>query len=321
MVRLLVVWFSFGLLACTASSGEMSQVRLPLETTTPSGDIYRLAGSIQFTPVPAGPPEVFILDGTESVMTFSFFAPPGTRYTVALLPGWRLERVDGGVPSPVDALLVTPEPIEVTPIEGGAVTVPLAFVVGDDIAVQFGGTSDISVRLDVTELSPPTSLCRSGSHCLHGLSTFEEFDPGTGMTFSRFIPFGLSFEMVSVPPPTMPIHNVMLSAVEMQWDLSRVSPQSDIAVAAENAALVIASESFHGTLEDLGYSYAFSVMMDAPGIVDFRLDAHLPGSLDVDGLPQSEQGVGTGMLHFCGSMQCYDSTPVMTQLEYTAPSI
>ncbi len=173
---------------------SFGKTRIPLQTTSSKGIVYRLqpAGfTIQSTDDPALPPDTYNAPTTED--TFTADLPIGN-YNVTLDEGWRLRRRvvanDGTVTYSVlaieDTLLLSDQTQPVAIVEQEVSSMVFAFKVGDDL-IQFGeGRLEVDITVDDSEApdclnnndcpdgicDPSTSECvgcLTDSHCADGV--------------------------------------------------------------------------------------------------------------------------------------------------------
>jgi hypothetical protein len=188
----LVLFAGFGSLlpiACDGGSttvvgalSEQGQIQLSLIGVSNSGTAYRLRQAII---VVQGPSSTTFLDSDTdpNSSTLGASVPVGL-YTAFLQEGWVLERLSdlGGSPQPLQATLLSPNPIGFAVAPGQATRVPLRFSVGDE-TLDIGS---FDIVLEVEERSAQAAVCSTDADCGSGqtcclggfLGTCQSLSPG-----------------------------------------------------------------------------------------------------------------------------------------------
>ena len=155
--------------AVAACSGEdvpraMGTVSLDLVGQAPSGNVYRLRNALIIVQGPFTTTFWSTEDDPDRT-SLSEEVPTGF-YSAFVQEGWRLEFLDpAGPATPVDAELISHNPISFDVFEGERTRVALRFRVGDD-EVNFETGYDIVI--DVDEVSPPPRICAADEACAAG---------------------------------------------------------------------------------------------------------------------------------------------------------
>jgi hypothetical protein len=161
---------------------DTGTVQLNLVGQAPSGNVYRLRdGVITVT----GPSSTTLWDTEVDLMAtvFSENVPPG-HYNAFLADGWHLEKIAAdGTGTPVEAQLISLNPIDFDVFEDSRTLVALRFRVGDG-TVDMGEGYDIVI--DVEEEPTQGEICSTDAECETGqtcclagfLGTCQELAPG-----------------------------------------------------------------------------------------------------------------------------------------------
>ncbi|WP_437817467.1 lysyl oxidase family protein [Sorangium sp. So ce1078] len=164
----------FGMIALVGCVGEeggkedqTGQIELSLIGSASSGNTYRLRDGIVMVQGPANT-IFFNTEDDPNRFRLSAAVPPGGYFTF-LQEGWRLERLnlDTSI-EPVEAQLLSPNPLYFDVFANQNTTVALRFRVGADDVVLDQGSFDIV--LEVEEEQEPTAsvLCTDDSECASG---------------------------------------------------------------------------------------------------------------------------------------------------------
>ncbi len=127
--------------ACAVDADDIDTgVSIPLTTTTPLGNTYRLSNAtFTFT----GPESLTVSSGDEATLEVAL--TPGS-YQLELATGWRMERLVNGAAQPVDAVLVS-QPVQQISVQPGALTQAYyQFLLSAE-----GGSGSVSISFGVTE--------------------------------------------------------------------------------------------------------------------------------------------------------------------------
>ena len=161
---------------------EQGQIQLNLVGVSNSGTAYRLRQAII---VVQGPSSTTFLNSDEDPNSSSLGASvPVGFYTAFLQEGWILERLSspGGKPQPLQATLLSGNPLGFSVAAGQATRVPLRFSVGDETVDV--GSFDIVLEVEERQSQAATCStdadCRVGQTCCLGgfLGTCQILSPG-----------------------------------------------------------------------------------------------------------------------------------------------
>jgi len=128
----------------------LGTIAVNLTNSAPSGVVYRLRDAI--ISVDGASPATFNTEDDPTRTSLSADVPPGD-YTATVKDGWRLERLDSGIPTPVTATLTSDNPVAFTVMAQLRTTVPLVFRV-DGNSVDLGAGYDIVIGIDEAIPSP-----------------------------------------------------------------------------------------------------------------------------------------------------------------------
>jgi hypothetical protein len=121
-------------------------VSIPLTTTTPNGTTYRLSNAtFNFTG-----PEARSVTSSGDETALDVALSPGS-YLLELAAGWRMERLQNGVPQPVDAALVSQAVQQVTVLPGSVSQAYYQFLLAAE-----GGSGSVTISFGVTEAATLT---------------------------------------------------------------------------------------------------------------------------------------------------------------------
>ncbi len=147
---------------------------LPLTTVGASGTEYRLDAA---TFAISGPTTTTLESGAEETLEVDLASGS---YTITLAQGWQLLATVDGVTAPVEAELVSPNPLPFTIVDETTTDVVFQFEV-DGTVIQLGeGTAQISI--DVVEASAPAGPCDiyadAGTPCVAAYSMVRALSSG-----------------------------------------------------------------------------------------------------------------------------------------------
>jgi hypothetical protein len=132
--------------ACSSDTATVpgGEIRLALTGRSTTGTVYRLRDA-QLTIAPAG--IVLSTEDDPDREILSAELDPGL-YTIDLAPGWRLERFENGVATPVVAVVTSALPIAFEVAAGQATPVRLRFRADGDDVVTGPGSVDVGIDVD-----------------------------------------------------------------------------------------------------------------------------------------------------------------------------
>ena len=165
-------------LGCSSSSGSgeaQGQMSVWLTATSTEGNVYRLRSASFRVSVVMGPEVQTVSsdDVTEPPPeSIDLSVDPGS-YTVELLGGWALYRVEPGDDVLVEAELASPATVFVDVVSGG--TAPVVYTFQTNGEVVQTGPGDIGISIDVEETQCLGNPCDDGDDC-----TLDTCDPVTG---------------------------------------------------------------------------------------------------------------------------------------------
>jgi hypothetical protein len=275
-------------------------LEIPLSTTTPSGDQYRLVGATFDVTGPDFSEQ--IVDQPDDLL-ISRAVPIGV-YDVELQGRYHLEKNVDGMWTTVPALLVSPNPQAGLVVASDAVTQAIfRFRTREGEVVFAPGELEILI-----EVEPAGALCGAGTACLTGgftlatdLPVVNEV-PSTG-AFAHLlgvpVTFGVSFVPGPIEPDVMPFGRCVRMAAEQVQVAFAGDPtgflQSVFApnLAGSQAFLSFCSDGFGGVTFD-GVNF-----FDTPNQWGFELGS-TPVSLGLDGagypIPTSVAGTSEARL-------------------------
>jgi hypothetical protein len=279
---------------------QTGTLEIPLSTTTPSGDQYRLVGATFDVTGPAFSEQ--IVDQPDDLL-ISRAVPVGV-YDVELQGRYRLEKNIDGVWTTVPALLLSPNPQVGLVVASDAVTQAIFRFRTREGEVAFApGELDILI-----EVEPAGALCGAGAACLTGGFTLTTDLPvvndvlSTG-AFAHLlgvpVTFGVSFTPGLIEPNAMAFGRCVRMAADDATVTFAGDPTGFLqSVFAPNLA---GSQAFLGFCSDGlgGVTFEGVNFADTPNQWGFELGS-TPVSLALDGagfpMPASFAGNGEARL-------------------------
>lgn len=170
---------------------------LPLSAQGGDGSVYRLEGDFLI----AG--ELHSVNALDENNLITARFPAGVAEGIELLEGWSLKREEGGAWIPVEAVLLSPNPVSMTLQDGESAVVKFVFGLGgESLALAFDyEESKVGVKIDIDEVAGGLGLCPEGKYCVAGNGLFAvEMDEQAPPVW---IPFAVSFGTFKM---TMPWH-------------------------------------------------------------------------------------------------------------------
>ena len=156
----LVVTVLGGLVTACSDSGkdpsseveQTGSMRLPLETTAASGNVYRL----RYAQFVTWGPQTTVVAPPEDATSFTTSLAAGI-YSVELWPGWQLWRM-GPEETQVEAELISPNPVQASIQPDTETVLTFQFRAGNDVIVL--GPGELTVDISVVE-----TACASDADC------------------------------------------------------------------------------------------------------------------------------------------------------------
>jgi len=207
---------------------ESGRVIVPISQTTADGTEYRLEGTIL-----AGGIDNYVFGSTdEQFIEIPLPDPNYLGYTIELLGGWSLYRVEADDSlTEMDAILRSPNPVEVNGNMGSSIFVTFEFTVGDH-QLTFDALNDdesISVDFRVDEEQGGLSMCPQGSYCLAGVmknTTWRNSLTGDESVITS-LPFAISWNSMTENESAFINRQYSISCPSISFDLRNLEPTTD----------------------------------------------------------------------------------------------
>jgi len=276
---------------------EVGKGVLPLRTTSASGKEYKLRGMLEVTDDLTGLTETVDLDVPDPTITISLGPELNTLY---LVDGWVLEDMETS--EPVEARLMSDNPMSVSGIPGQTTYIPLRFAVGDSLLLFSTDPRFAEIGVEVTEGPAWGDLCAEGDACFSGMLV------GSSMFNYEYreIPFAISFDVQGTSAGPSGV-NVSGLVTQLRFDDSGIGAWNQ----PERDALSAFAAELQGS--------TMAVMLSGTGAyrTDLRLEAYGPTALfavnaamtstSTYGYPQLEDATGVTMGYdLCTNVGCYE---------------
>jgi hypothetical protein len=264
-------------LGCVGGTTDDTTGRLaiPLGAVGPDGTLYRLEATIEVDGMP-------YTIGSDDAMVYYLDLPVGSDPTIELMDGWVLSRDDAGVLTPVEASLISPNPVIVHVRGHSTVFVDFVFAVGEMNLLFSALESDegnVGVTFSVDDLMNGVGLCPPDQHCIAGLArNVHLYDAGLPLgPRHTTLPFAVSFEAAEreTYPASSTIYDLRVTGIYFDLDATETLNPDEIAALAYLAAyepmLMGYTESSYITL-DVDHLFFEATDSDMGEGMDMALD-------------------------------------------------